>query len=131
MANVVAGSLGVHCDRGLWPASSARLFECVQCAMHTTELPLQQQSQLSQGQQTATGLNQPALSSRQPSNDDTSRKPRNWKLIVDPCLLNSASSAGQSKNAQQKVYRTEGVVAGVSTRRHFVPQIDSLHHLYL
>lgn len=83
--------------------------------MHTTqhsELPLHQQNQLSQGQQTATVPNQNAIN-RQPSNDDASRKPRNWKLIVDPSLPNPASSAGQPRNAQQKIYRTEGVVAGV------------------
>ena len=35
---------------------------------------------------------------------DVARKTRNWKLIVDP----------QLQKGGQKVYRTEGVVAGVS-----------------
>lgn len=35
--------------------------------------------------------------------DDVNRKTRNWKLIVDPLL----------QKGGQKVYRTEGLVAGV------------------
>lgn len=35
--------------------------------------------------------------------DDANRKTRNWKLIVDPLL----------QKGGQKVYRTEGLVAGV------------------
>jgi hypothetical protein len=35
---------------------------------------------------------------------DGMRKTRNWKLIVDPLL---------QKGSNQKVYRTEGLVAGV------------------
>lgn len=43
------------------------------------------------------------------------RKTRNWKLIVDPFL----------QKGGQKVYRTEGLVAGVSPEDTAVPHSDT------
>lgn len=70
------------------------------------------QNQLPQRQHTATAPNQASSAVRQSSSDDASRRQKNWKLIVDPLLVNLSSSAGQSKTAPQKVFRTEGIASG-------------------